>query len=493
MRLDEATKILVDTNPDNGRLGNQILTMILGISLCIENDISTLKLSHVPLYCTEDIICVNSDRGFDDENEKIYKMDYFWKFPNFFNFGLEKNKKEIKKILNEKFRFPVTKRSPESTLHIHIRSGDIMEPNKGCGMVQPPCIYYESEIMKKKWEKIVIICEDTLNPCIKYLTDKYDKVSYFGVNSLEKDIEELLSATHIMIGSGTFIPSLSLFMPHLEQIHYPDDGIFYPSVRMHYVMETFHGAKCIKHTHYKEYYRQLQMNGGWNFDEKTKTLMMNFRPMNRDILVIGPGGCGQTFFMQFLEKSFRINNFNDEDGLKHISAPGKLTDEEKKCKIIYVYNASFDAICSHYRRGWANIQAEKINGGKSSISSSVDSFFMSTEVDQVDHFGYKNHFLRFANEKNIYFLNLNCFDKDGLSKFLNCEKCIFDDLKLDLKKRHNYDHLKIKYPLSYKMYTDIDNYINNYINNKQQENGNFTETVLIADDDQTNGSSNDGF
>ena len=43
-------------------------------------------------------------------------------------------------------------------------------------MVQPPCIFYENEINKKKWEKVVIVSEDTVNPCINYLVEKYENV-----------------------------------------------------------------------------------------------------------------------------------------------------------------------------------------------------------------------------------------------------------------------------------------------------------------------------
>ena len=79
------------------------------------------------------------------------------------------------------------------------------------------------------------------------------------------------------------------------------------------------------------------------------------------MLVIGIGGNGQTYFMEYLrQKSFRLNHRTDADRLKHISCPSKLSVKQKKCKIIYVYNKTFDAICSHYRRNHPVGQMRKI-------------------------------------------------------------------------------------------------------------------------------------
>ena len=56
-----------------------------------------------------------------------------------------------------------------------------------------------------------------------------------------------------------------------------------------------------------------------------------------NILVVGIGGNGQTYFMTYLhKKSFRLNRLSDQDRLKHISCPSKLSDQQKKYKIIYL-------------------------------------------------------------------------------------------------------------------------------------------------------------
>ena len=247
--------------PLTGRLGNQILNITLATSLCIQYDINLIKLpkKHHLLY-DKDFIYINNPVLKYDSNiyykSEIFNMCNFWKY-DFKFFELEKNKDKIRNILNKKFCLPKIKHFNNNILHIHIRSGDIMRWNGGANMVQPPCIFYENEIIKHKWEKVIIVSEDTINPCIKYLTEKYDNVIYFGKNSLESDINELLSATNIMCGRGTFIQTLSLFMQHLQQIHYPDDG----DDRMHYFIETFHPGKCIKHIEYKDYFNETPRTG----------------------------------------------------------------------------------------------------------------------------------------------------------------------------------------------------------------------------------------
>ena len=70
-----------------------------------------------------------------------------------------------------------------------------------------------------------------------------------------------------------------------------------------------------------------------------------------DIICVGIGGNGQSFFMRYLEsKSFKINQIQDFDGLKHLSTLINLKKKNRKCKIIYVFNKSFEDICSHYKR-----------------------------------------------------------------------------------------------------------------------------------------------
>ena len=66
-----------------------------------------------------------------------------------------------------------------------------------------------------------------------------------------------------------------------------------------------------------------------------------------DILIVGSGGSGQSYFMKQLGKNFITNSVGDNDGLKHSSSPNnpKLANY-KVNKCIFLYNKSFECICS---------------------------------------------------------------------------------------------------------------------------------------------------
>ena len=74
------------------------------------------------------------------------------------------------------------------------------------------------EINKYKYEKIYIICEDTINPVINELLKIY-KNAVYQKNSLEKDIRIILGATNIIFSVGTFIPALMLLSDNIKNIH----------------------------------------------------------------------------------------------------------------------------------------------------------------------------------------------------------------------------------------------------------------------------------
>ena len=63
--------------------------------------------------------------------------------------------------------------------------------------VPPPLSYYTKEIDKYKYEKIHIICEDTINPVVNELLKLY-KNRVYEKNTLEKDIRIILGAKQIL-------------------------------------------------------------------------------------------------------------------------------------------------------------------------------------------------------------------------------------------------------------------------------------------------------
>ena len=98
------------------------------------------------------------------------------------------------------FNITTSTLKPDNTLYIHVRSGDIFEPNPHRGYVQPPLCYYSNVI--GDYEKVVAVCEDDKNPCVKYLKN-YPHLVYES-NSVAVDLAILSGIRHFQMGLGTF-------------------------------------------------------------------------------------------------------------------------------------------------------------------------------------------------------------------------------------------------------------------------------------------------
>lgn len=156
-------------------------------------------------------------------------------------------KEEIITIYRD-FIYPILKvsknQSPldENTLVIHIRSGDeIVRPGfsedhnhnvvhnniksylsgtQNIVYTIPPLIAYEKII--NLFEKVIIVSEDRLNPVINSLQEKYFEKVTVQTNSLQEDIELILSAKNLAFASifnSTFAHVLSYLSPKIENVY----------------------------------------------------------------------------------------------------------------------------------------------------------------------------------------------------------------------------------------------------------------------------------
>jgi len=168
----------------------------------------------------------------------------------------------------------------------------------------------------------------------------------------------------------------------------------------------------------------------------------NFLNKNIDILVVGAGGNGQSYFMNFLKNNkININNCVDKDKLKHMHTPEILKSKNIKIKkCIFLYNDPLKSVLSHFRRNWAYIQLNKlgnIHNLKKEDLNDLKTFVDLTEKYNTDIYGIKNQFDNW-NNKNLPFpvllLNFNDIldNKDKLNKFVGKE---LDYSSFKVKKR----------------------------------------------------------
>ena len=201
-----------------GRLGNNIMQLrnIISIAIAYKHNIkiNVKKLKFFDLSVIEKYFNkYNNSEIITDKNNFFYNS----RLP-FSNDILKQNIEERNKILQKAFLINNINKLPENDIVIHIRSGDIFSSKPHPNYVPPPLSYYTKEIDKYKYEKIHIICEDTINPVVNELRKLY-KNAVYEKNTLEKDIRIILGATNIIYSVGTFIPSLLLLSNNNKYLH----------------------------------------------------------------------------------------------------------------------------------------------------------------------------------------------------------------------------------------------------------------------------------
>lgn len=209
---------MIIVNNFHGRLGNNIqkLSNIISIAIAYKHNIkiNVKKLKFFDLSVIEKYFNkYNNSEIITDKNNFFYNSRL--PFPNDI---FKQNIEERNKILQKAFLINNINKLPENDLVIHIRSGDIFNSNPHPNYVPPPLSYYTKEIDKYKYEKIHIICEDTINPVVNELLKLYKNVVW-EKNNLEKDIIIILGATNIILSVGTFIPSLMKLSNNIKYIH----------------------------------------------------------------------------------------------------------------------------------------------------------------------------------------------------------------------------------------------------------------------------------
>lgn len=107
---------------------------------------------------------------------------------------------------------------PTNHLLIHIRSGDIFSDNVHKNYIQPPYQYYSYIISKYKYDEITIVTEpDCKNPVIQELLNHYNNVHVYH-DDLETDVKRILSARHLVMGTGSFAHMLSICSQNIETL-----------------------------------------------------------------------------------------------------------------------------------------------------------------------------------------------------------------------------------------------------------------------------------
>jgi hypothetical protein len=136
--------------------------------------------------------------------------------------------------------------------------------------------------------------------------------------------------------------------------------------------------------------------------------------MKLDVLIVGAGGNGQTYFMEFLQKNgFNINKLDDSDKFKHMCSPSKIHNLNFINRIIFIYNKPYEAIQSHYRRKWSFIQMQKLGNPYCFNEDQIDTLQKYNELvikNKLDLFGIEYQFYNWYKSRDllpILFMDFN--------------------------------------------------------------------------------------
>lgn len=250
-----------------GRLGNQIIQLKNAIQIA--------------LFYKENLIFPKSNFFIKNQLKFNKKNKYpIFDLHNFFlksklikiydSHCFEKNLNLTRNILNKlfKLKYNLLNSLDDDILVIHIRSGDIFTKYKGIkSYIVPPLIFYENIIDNNLFKKIIIISEDSKNPIIQNLLDKYNKIT-FNIQNLEKDIITILRARNIVLSVGSFVPGLLYLTKHTKTIYTSNYAL--KKLDNKFINKNV----SIKKFDYEKYYNLQKY---WKNSERNINLMLNYK------------------------------------------------------------------------------------------------------------------------------------------------------------------------------------------------------------------------
>ncbi|MEM8805106.1 MAG: hypothetical protein AAGF01_03550 [Cyanobacteria bacterium P01_G01_bin.38] len=107
------------------------------------------------------------------------------------------------------------------TLVIHMRGGDVFCEHPHPAYTQPPLSFYQAVIQQHSTGEIVIVSQaQRKNPCLAALLDEYPNIRVQS-GSLMEDVNTLLTAQHLVAGTGTFAISLAFCSQAIKTLYLP--------------------------------------------------------------------------------------------------------------------------------------------------------------------------------------------------------------------------------------------------------------------------------
>ena len=200
-----------------GRLSNNILQIVRAIYFCQKKNHNLVQFNNHK-YLKDNKIKLNN---ISDTSDNVIKDTFFnLKKYNICDPEPYKMKEICLKYIKPLLKFNFDSNDNLNNLYIHFRGGDVFSLKPHNAYVQPPLFYYKKIILENNYNKILLVCEDTKNPCINELL-KLKNTEFISNINVEDDINILLKSTNFALCFSTFGYIIYLLNENLENIYIP--------------------------------------------------------------------------------------------------------------------------------------------------------------------------------------------------------------------------------------------------------------------------------
>lgn len=170
---------------------------------------------------------------------------------------------------------PASRKLPNSHLVIHLRGGDVFGPRKPSSYGQPPLAFYERILDHEDWSAVSVVHQDEKNPVLKPLletckTRGIPVTTHSG--AVRDDIAELLRASTLVAGRGTFMPAVVGLSRNVKRVFY-----FHDKFSLHPPVAD---VELIRVTDAEGTYVRDVLSNNWENSDYQRDLMLHYPPSN---------------------------------------------------------------------------------------------------------------------------------------------------------------------------------------------------------------------
>ena len=170
---------------------------------------------------------------------------------------------------------PVKAPLPDSHLVIHLRGGDVFGPRKPASYGQPPLAFYRRILDNERWSAVTIVHQDDKNPVLRPFLEtckarKVPVTTHSG--KVGEDIAELLRASTLVAGRGTFMPAVVGLSRNVKRVFYFHDKFsIHPPVP---------GVEIIRISDVEGTYVRDVLSNNWENSDYQRKLMLTYPQSN---------------------------------------------------------------------------------------------------------------------------------------------------------------------------------------------------------------------